>query len=128
MNKEMEAYLLQCLDELKQLILDLCAIPAPSHREEKRAAFCKAWLENNGGQGVYIDAALNVVCPVLVDDGPVEVFMAHTDTVFPDRESMPFYEDGETFQCPGVGDDTANLAVMMICARYFIQQDIPGHT
>ena len=124
-TEDMNAYLASCQEELKQLIRDLCAIPAPSHHEEKRAAFCKAWFEANGGKGVYIDEALNVVCPHHVtDDNRVVVFMAHTDTVFPDLEPMPFIETEDTFRCPGVGDDTANLAVLMICARYFLQKDI----
>ena len=125
----MQAYLTSSQEELKQLIRDLCAIPAPSHHEEKRAEFCKNWFENMGAKGVYIDEALNVVCPHHVtEDGPVTVFMAHTDTVFPDLEPMPFVETEDTFHCPGVCDDTANLAVMMLCARYFIQKDIPGKT
>ncbi len=129
MKEEMLQYLDSCQEELKQLIRDLCAIPAPSHHEENRAAFCKEWFEKAGGKGVYIDEALNVICPHRVrENGLVTVFMAHTDTVFPDREPMPFYEDEETFRCPGVGDDTANLAVMMICARYFLQKDIPAET
>ena len=129
MTAEMKAYLASCQEELKQLIRDLCAIPAPSHHEEKRAAFCKAWFEANGGKGVYIDEALNVICPHHVtDDNRVVVFMAHTDTVFPDTEPMPFVETEETFQCPGVGDDTANLAAMMVCARYFLQNDIAPKT
>ncbi len=128
-TEDMKAYLASCQEELKQLIRDLCAIPAPSHHEEKRAAFCKAWFEANGGKDVYIDEALNVICPHHVtDDNRVVVFMAHTDTVFPDMEPMPFVETEETFQCPGVGDDTANLAVMMICARYFLQKDIVPKT
>jgi acetylornithine deacetylase/succinyl-diaminopimelate desuccinylase-like protein len=122
-------YLEHSQEELKQLIRDLCAIPAPSHHEEERAAFCKAWFENNGGAGSYIDEALNVICPYGdTGEGPLTVFMAHTDTVFPDREPMPFLEDAETFRCPAVCDDTANLAVMMICARYFLQNKIPGKT
>ena len=28
-------------------------------------------------------------------------------------------EEGDFWHCPGVGDDTANLAVLMVCARYF---------
>ena len=129
MTAEMQAYLTSSQEELKQLIRDLCAIPAPSHHEEKRAEFCKNWFENMGAKGVYIDEALNVVCPHHVtEDGPVTVFMAHTDTVFPDLEPMPFVETEDTFHCPGVCDDTANLAVMMLCARYFIQKDIPGKT
>ena len=129
MREEMLLYLESCREELKQLIRDLCAIPAPSHKEENRAAFCKAWFEKNGGQGVYIDEALNVICPYgVTETGPLTVFMAHTDTVFPDLEPMPFAEDEDTFRCPAVCDDTANLAVLMICARYFIQRNIPGKT
>ena len=126
---EMQAYLDASQEELKQLIRELCAIPAPSHHEEKGAAFCKNWFASIGAKGVYIDEALNVVCPHYVsENGPVTVFMAHTDTVFPDLEPMPFIETEDTFRCPGVCDDTANLAVMMLCAKYFIQNDIPGKT
>ena len=126
-TQDMKNYIADCQEELKQLIRDLCAIPAPSGHEQQRAAFCKNWFEKAGGKGVYIDEALNVVCPHHVTpEKPVVVFMAHTDTVFPDLEPMPFVETEATFQCPGVGDDTANLAVMMICARYFIQKDIPS--
>lgn len=129
MCEEMLVYLESCQEELKRLIRDLCAIPAPSHHEQRRAAFCKEWLERNGGKGVFIDEALNVICPHHVtEEGPLTVFMAHTDTVFPDMEPMPFLEDEETFRCPAVGDDTANLAVMLICARYFLQRDIPAPT
>ena len=126
-TQDMKHYLALCQEELKQLIRDLCAIPAPSGQEAQRAAFCKAWFEKAGGQGVYIDEALNVICPHCVsEDGPLTVFMAHTDTVFPDLEPMPFVETDAFFQCPGVGDDTANLAVLMICARYFLKNQIPA--
>ena len=124
-TQDMKNYITDCQEELKQLIRDLCAIPAPSGMEQQRAAFCKTWFEKAGGKGVYIDDALNVICPHHVtQNGPVTVFMAHTDTVFPDLEPLPFVETEDTFQCPGVGDDTANLAVMMLCARYFLQNDI----
>ena len=58
-TQDMKNYLAQCQEELKQLIRDLCAIPAPSGQETQRAEFCKAWFEKAGGQGVYIDEALN---------------------------------------------------------------------
>ena len=129
MTEEMKLWLADHQEELKQLIRDLCAIPAPSHHEERRAAFCKAWFEANGGKDVYIDEALNVVCPYhMTEDGPVMVFMAHTDTVFPDMEPMPFIEDETTFRCPGVCDDTTNLAVLMLCAKYIMENNIQPHT
>ena len=72
--------------------------------------------------GVYIDEALNVVCPWgVTEEKPVVVVMAHMDTVFPDTEPMPFVEDKNRFYCPGVCDDTAQLAQLMILARYFIK-------
>lgn len=121
LDAPMKQYVQEVQEELKQLIRDLCAIPAPSHHEEKRAEFCKSWFEKAGGQGVYIDEALNVVCPWgVTEDKPVVVVMAHMDTVFPDMEPMPFEEDDKQFHCPGVCDDTAQLAVMMVLARYFM--------
>ena len=126
---ELERYIADSQQELLQLIRDLCKIPAPSHREERRAEFCRNWFARNGGEGVYIDEAMNVVCPVGDSgDNALVVFMAHTDTVFPDLEPMPFTEhDGKMF-CPGVTDDTANLAVMMICAKYFLRNGIIPNT
>ena len=69
----------------------LCALPAPSHHEELRAAFCKRWFEENGFSGVIIDDAMNVICPLNVtESNDLAVLMAHTDTVFPDTQPMPF--------------------------------------
>ncbi len=130
LTADMAKYAADVQEEVKQLIRDLCAIPAPSHHEEKRAEFCKNWFENNGFTGVTIDEALNVIAPVNVTaDNALTVVMAHTDTVFPDTEPMPFSEDGEFMYSPGVGDDTANLAVLMVCARYYkdhLPSDAPG--
>ena len=116
----MEEYVLSVKEEVAQLVRDLCAIPAPSNHEELRADFCYKWFVDNGFENVYIDEALNVIAPIN-DNGSNDlmVVMAHTDTVFPDLEPMPFTEKDGYMYCPGVGDDTANLAVLMICARYF---------
>ena len=118
----MEEYAKNVQGELLQLVRDMCAIPAPSHHEEKRAEFCKDWFIRNGFKNVRIDEALNVHAPVGVElDGSdeLDVMMAHTDTVFPDTEPMPFREEDGFMYCPGVTDDTANLAVLMVCARYY---------
>ena len=125
LTAEMEKYIEASRDELLQLIRDLCAIPAPSHHEGKRAVFCRDWFEENGGENVVIDEALNVVCPHGDMDGDLIVFMAHTDTVFPDLDPMPLIEKNGKMYCPGVTDDTANLAVLMICARYMLTQKLP---
>lgn len=104
---------------------ELCAIPAPSHMEQERAAYCKEWLEGVGAKGVYIDEALNVILPINCEGSDaITVFVAHTDTVFPDTEPMPYTDDGETIRCPGVGDDTASLTVLLLSAKYLIENDI----
>ena len=116
--KENEQLLLQTLKEL-------CHIPAPSGKEEKRAAYCKQWLDNVGAKGVYIDSALNVVFPLNCEgSNDITVFVAHTDTVFPDLEPMPYVDDGEKIHCPGVGDDTASLAVLLLLAKYYVENDL----
>lgn len=108
--------------EARELLTTLARIPAPSNHEERRAEFCKEWLEAQGAKGVVIDEALNVIYPIAVtEDNPVIVFMAHTDVVFPDTDPLPLkIEDGKIC-CPGVGDDTANLVCLMMIAKYLTE-------
>lgn len=100
------------------LIKTLCAIPAPSHHEERRAAFIRDWFLERGMQA-QIDEAKNVLIPMDIDEHEeIVVIMAHTDTVFPDMEPMPLREEDGKLYCPGVGDDTTNVAAMMMLAQY----------
>ena len=112
-------------DGLFETLKELCAIPAPSHFENDRVEYCKAWLEREGAEGVYVDEALNVIFPVNCEGSDdITVFVAHTDTVFPDTEPMPYIDDGERISSPGVGDDTASLTVLLYAAKYFAQNGI----
>lgn len=121
----LSAYKDSCIEELHQLLFDLVAIPAPSHHEEKRAEFVKAWLEDLGAEGVYIDDAKNCVYPINCEGrDDIVVFMAHTDTVFPDTEGFEVKSDGKNFYAPGIGDDTASLAIMMMVTKYIIKNKI----
>ena len=87
-NQKILEYTETLKDEQLDLLLTLAKIPAPSGNEEKRAEFCKNWLEENGAEGVYIDDALNVIYPVgVTDDKPLVVFAAHSDVVFPDTDT-----------------------------------------
>ena len=111
--------------EAYELLLELAAIPAPSHHEQLRAEFCKNWLEKQGAKGVYIDEALNVVYPVgCTEDNDITVFMAHTDVVFPDMQTLPLEIIDGKICCPGVGDDTANLVALLMAAKYIAQNDL----
>lgn len=112
-------------DEQVALIDALCRIPAPSHQEGKRAEYIKNWLEEKGCKGVFIDEALNVIVPPR-SQGAAVLMMAHTDTVFPDLEPFePKVEEGRMY-CPGVGDDTANVAALMLLAAYAAGQEGGG--
>ena len=111
-------------ESLYTTLRELCLIPAPSGKEEKRAEYCKKWFTDIGATGVYIDEALNVVCPMNAEGkDTLTVYVAHTDTVFPDLEPMPYIDDGEKIHSPGVGDDTASLVVMMHAVKYLIEND-----
>lgn len=124
-TNEIKAYVNAHLPELYELHRELCIIPAPSHKEEKRAEYVKAWFDKNCTEGAYIDSALNVIYPYMAEGkDSLTVICAHTDTVFPDLEPMPFIEDGDYIRCPGVGDDTASLAVLMIVAKCFAENSV----
>ena len=43
-----QTYIQEHKQELVELVKTLCAIPAPSNQEERRAAFCKEWLRRSG--------------------------------------------------------------------------------
>jgi len=102
------------------LLKTLAAIPAPSHHEEQRAAFIKNWLVDNGAQAVRIDDAKNVILPLGWTGTPALCVMAHTDVVFPDTTPLPLREENGRLYAPGVGDDTANVVALMLCAKFFL--------
>ena len=125
----MKKFISENTQNIYKVLEELCAIPAPSHFEHKRAEYCKKWLEGVGAKGVYIDDALNVVFPYNCDGSDkITVFVAHLDTVFPDTEPMPYVDDGTYLKCPGIGDDTASVVIMMHAIKYILNKglDAPG--
>ena len=122
MNMNLDNYIAENKALLYKTLKELCLIPAPSHFEHERANYCKTWLENYGAEGVYIDDALNVIFPINCNNSDkITVFAAHTDTVFPDREPMPYHDNGERIFCPGVADDTASVAILLLASKFFIE-------
>ena len=119
-------YAKQNRENVLNVIRELCHIPAPSFGERRRAEYCKALLESFGAKGVYIDEVDNCIYPMNCEgSNELTVIAAHTDTVFPDTESYPEYkEDDERIYCPAVGDDTVRVATVMMCAKYFIDNNI----
>ena len=125
LNDDVKSYIQEHQEEAYQLLVELAQIPAPSHHEEKRAAFCKQWLESQGAKGVLVDDALNVIYPVgCTASNPVVVFMAHMDVVFPDMEPLPLKVENGRIYAPGVGDDTANLVALLMTAKYVTEKAV----
>ena len=122
MDKIIKDFIKENEGELYRLLKELCLIPAPSGNEDKRAEFCYKWLKEVGAEGVYIDEAKNVVFPFNCENkNDLSVFVAHTDTVFPDLTPMPYIEEEDIIRSPGVTDDTASLVVLLLCAKFFVE-------
>lgn len=118
--KEALQYVKDSQDELIQLIKDLCAIPSFSHQEKKKAIFIKEWFKKLDTD-VIIDDKYNVILEINVENSKeLTVFMAHIDTVFPDTTGFTCIEKDGYLHAPAVGDDTCNVAELMLIAKYII--------
>ncbi len=122
MNNKIKKFIDENYAEMTALLRSLCAVPAPSGQEKKRARFCCERLRAYGARDAYIDEAKNVVFEFECENrNDLTVISAHTDTVFPDLEPMTLKEDEKNLYCPGVGDDTASVCVndgdMFLCAK-----------
>ena len=125
LTRKIESYIEAHQQEAYDLLLELAQIPAPSNQEEQRAAFCKAWLEDQGAEGVYVDEALNVIYPIGVNpENPLVCFVAHSDVVFPDTKKLPLTVTDGKIYCPGIGDDTANVVPLMMAAKYIAENKL----
>lgn len=125
LNADILQYIKDHEQEALELLLELAVIPAPSHHEELRGSFCKAWMEQQGAEGVYIDEALNVVWPIgCTESNDLAVFMAHSDVVFPDTDALPLRVEDGRIHCPGICDDTANVVAMLMAGKYIVEKHL----
>lgn len=124
-KQEILAWCEEHAGEQLALLRTLAAIPAPSHSEHKRVEFIREWLAREGAQNVRVDEALNVVVPLACEGRrDIRVYMAHTDVVFPDLEPLPVREEAGRLYAPGAGDDTANVAALMLCVKFFLSRKL----
>lgn len=108
--------------ETVELMKILTAIPAPTGQEWRKAEYILKWLHGIGAKSAYIDKAGNVIYLY----GPkknLTVCMAHMDTVFPDAEPLSVREDGGRLYAPGIMDDNANLANLLMCIKYLLSRE-----
>ena len=110
--------------EAISLLTELAVIPAPSGEEDGRAVAVLEYLRSRGGRA-FIDGAKNVILEMGdVTLGNALLFCAHTDTVFPAETSLVLYEEDEKLYCPGIGDDTASLAVMLTVISFILDEGL----
>lgn len=120
-----EQYAAETKEEALTLLRTLGKIPAPSHQEDLRAAFCRDWLLAQGAEDVTIDRLKNVICKInCTADRELIVFAAHTDVVFPDTVELPLHEVDGKLYAPGIGDDTANLVNLLMAAKYLLKHRV----
>ena len=124
LSKKMIDYVCSTDQEAIELLTTLAKIPAPSNHEEKRAEFCRDWLLRAGAEDVYIDDAWNVVCRLGPCSGEVDVFMAHSDVVFPDLDELPLHIEDGRICCPGIGDNTTSIVALLMAVRYAIREQL----
>ncbi len=94
--------------------IKLVQIPAPSTKEQARAAYVKAELEKLKLADIRVDDLSNVSgVRKGSGGGPTVVFAAHMDTVFAEGTDVTVKRDGDVLRGPGVGDDTSNLTAML---------------
>jgi len=88
----------------------LVEIPAPSTKEQARAKYIRAEMEKLGLSDIRTDDLFNVSgVRKGTGGGPVVVFAAHMDTVFPEGTDVKVKREGDILRAPGIGDDTSNL-------------------
>ena len=118
MNDYITSYCQETRDELITLITKLCTIPSYSHHELAKAKYIKEWFKQYD-INAEIDEANNV--SVWLNKNKTKdiiVFSAHIDTVFKDETGFKTEIKNNRLYAPGVGDDTTNVATLMLIVRY----------
>ena len=114
------------MEEALELLKEWGAVPAPSGKQGLRAKKIEGWLKAQGAEEVYLDQAGNVILELGCREAEnIAVFMAHMDVVFPDETPFTVREEDGKLYAPGIGDDTANLVLLMLAARKLFREKTP---
>lgn len=99
--------------------VELCEIPAPTFKEEKRAASMLERMKAYGLTDVHIDEVGNVigVRKGVQENGPVLVLGAHMDSVFPEGTDVTVRKEGNCYIAPGIGDNCTGLRTILQILR-----------
>ncbi len=106
-----------------ELLKSITSIPSPSGKEEERAKYIKDFLKQIGIKCI-IDEVNNVIVELGVKkEEKLNIYMAHIDTVF-DYTKIDVEETSEKLIAPGVGDDTANVATLLMVLKFIKENKI----
>jgi tripeptide aminopeptidase len=106
------------LPDIVKDVIDICQIPAPTFQEERRTAYVQERFTRFGLAEVSVDSVGNVSGRLRGSGGgPTFLVAAHLDTVFPLETNVHVTADGEMLKAPGVGDNSASVAVMLQAAK-----------
>ncbi len=109
---------IQSVDDRSAAIVDewirLVQVPAPSKKEQARAQYIRSEMQKLGLTDIRVDDMSNVSgVRKGSGGGPMVVFAAHMDTVFPDGTDLTVKREGDVLRAPGIGDDTSNLMAVL---------------
>lgn len=115
-------------DQTLRELLEMCQIPAPSHRENEKAKYVMRKFNEIGLKDVHMDEVCNVLGTIEgTCNGPVVMLAGHTDTVFPMDTDLTVKRDGSRYICPGINDDTRAVAELFTIARAMLANHIQGN-
>jgi tripeptide aminopeptidase len=97
--------------DLSSLLIQIAQTPAPTFQEGARALLLSQ-LWTQAGHAVTTDEAGNVVAQLGPQKGKALTLAAHLDTVFSAHTDVTVSRQGSRLIGPGVGDNSASLAVV----------------
>lgn len=104
--------------ELLQEVMQIAAIPAPTGEEGERAEHVASRMRLVGLSDVQVDSVGNAIGFLPGSgEGPRLLVAAHLDTVFPKTVDVRPRLEGDLLHGPGVGDNSASIAVMLWAAK-----------
>ena len=104
------------LPKAKALLLQITQTAAPSFAEDNRAKLIFDLFVSYGYKPRY-DESANVIVKISDKPGPEYLFAAHLDTVFDLNTDLHVSEKDGIVSAPGIGDNSASLAVFLLYAE-----------
>lgn len=101
-----------------QTLRELTLTPTETGKEEQRIAYCVEWMKRQGMESVHTDELGNVIWEYRPEQKKKVLYTAHLDTVFSLEEPLEIKEDGMIWRCPGITDDTVNVVMLLMAAKY----------